>query len=222
MDCRRIGFIHTAVFFVELIKEELSRLSTKVEAFHIVDESLILDLMKVGRLNSGIIRRLCRLVISAEEAGADIITVTCSSISPAVDVARKLVSRPVLKIDEPMAEAAVRKGKRIGILATAATTLEPTTCLLKSKADERRKDVRISAFVCEGALEMLLRGDTEMHDRMVIDKARDVSRKVDVLVLAQGSMARLAPSLRKEIEIPILSSPRLFTKALESRIRESR
>jgi Asp/Glu/hydantoin racemase len=60
------------------------------------------------------------------------IVVTCSSTSPAVDVARRLVPQPVLKIDDPMTTEAVRRGSRIGLLCTASSTVEPSGALLRA------------------------------------------------------------------------------------------
>jgi Asp/Glu/hydantoin racemase len=216
---KTLGFIHTALILVEVIKKELSDFSLEVNAFHIVDESLLFNLMKTGGVNPQIIRRLCQHVVSAEEAGADMIAVTCSSISPAVDVARKLVSRPVLKIDEPMAEAAVKRGEKIGIVATVATTLDPTSNLLRNKAVELGKSISLSTLLCQEAFHAILQGDTERHDRIVIEKAVELAKGVDLLVLAQGSMARLTKPLSQQISIPVLSSPNLFVEKLKSMLQ---
>lgn len=213
---KTLGFIHTALIMVEVIKKELSTLPFEVKPFHMVDESLLIELMKVGGLSPQIIRRLCQHVVASEEAGADIIAVTCSSISPAVDVAKNLVSRPLLKIDEPMAETAVAKGRRIGIVATVATTLNPTSSLLRQKAEEAGKKIIISTALCPEAFQAILQGDTEKHDRLVMEKTTTLAREVDVLVLAQGSMARLTLPLSQQVKIPVLSSPRLFAESLKS------
>lgn len=216
---KTVCFVHTALILVEVIKKELRDFSVEVNAFHMVDESLLINLMKEGRLHPGIIRRLCQHVVSAEEAGADMITVTCSSISPAVDVAKRLVGRPVLKIDEPMAEAAVKRGEKIGIVATVATTLDPTSDLLRNKAGELGKNVSISTALCQEAFKAILQGDTEKHDRIVMEEAVQLAREVDVLVLAQGSMARLRSPLSQQIKIPVLASPPLFAEMLKSMLQ---
>ena len=213
---KNVAFIHTALILADVIKKELNALSLKVNAFNIVDESLLIDLIKVGGLNPPIIRRLCQHVVAAEEVGAEIITVTCSSISPAVDVARRLVSRPVLRIDEPMAEMAVAKGRRIGVLATVATTLDPTSNLLKQKASEASKSISISTALCQEAFQAILQGDTERHDRMVMERAMELAEEVDLIVLAQGSMARMREPLSQQVNIPVLSSPNLFVEKLKS------
>ncbi|NWF92710.1 MAG: aspartate/glutamate racemase family protein [Syntrophaceae bacterium] len=218
---KTLGFIHTAWMMVEVIKRELNTFGLPVRAFHIWDESVLIDFMKAGEITPQVIRRLCHHAVSVEEAGADIIIFTCSSTSPAVDVVKRFVNRPVLKIDEPMAEDAVKKGRRIGIVATVATTLEPTSRLLKEKASEAGKEISISTALCEEAFQAILQGDTERHDRMVLEKAKALSREVDVLVLAQGSMARLAWPLGQQVTVPVISSPSLLMEKLRAMIKAS-
>lgn len=56
---------------------------------------------------------------------------------------RKLVHIPVIKIDDAHTEKAVQEASRLGILATAQTTLAPTEALLKEKAAALGKEVEI-------------------------------------------------------------------------------
>jgi Asp/Glu/hydantoin racemase len=151
-----------------------------------------------------------RHVESAAEAGADAVLVTCSSIGPAVEVARSLFDLPVLRIDEKMAEQAVTTGRRVGAIATLSTTLKPTVDLLRATAARLGRDVEIESCLCEGAFEAVLRGDTEAHDQSVTANLLQLAGKVDVIVLAQASMARVAESLPPDpSRPPVLSSPEL-------------
>src|ERR1019366_10757611 len=102
--------------------------------FHMVDESLIKDTIREGRLRRVTIRRLLAMIESAEMAGADAVMVTCSSIGAGVVLGQQLFDFPVIRVDEAMAEAAVRMGRRIGVMATLRTTAEPTIALLREKA----------------------------------------------------------------------------------------
>jgi hypothetical protein len=43
---------------------------------------------------------------------------------------------------------------------------------------------------------------------MVLDGARALAKEVDVIVLAQASMARLAPAIAEAVGKPVLFSPR--------------
>jgi Asp/Glu/hydantoin racemase len=144
-------------------------------------------------------------VASAADAGADAVLVTCSSIGPAVVVARTLFDFPVLRIDERMAEQAVRMGPRIGVIATLLTTLQPTVDLLRDTAHRLGRQVEIESSLCAGAFEAILRGDTETHDNTVTRQLIEFAGSVDVIVLAQASMARIAD---RRAKCPCSQAPR--------------
>ncbi len=207
------------VALADRFKQEMAESLPDVRAFHIVDESLINDVLESGGLTSSIIRRLSAHVVVAREGGADLIMVTCSSTSPAVDVARKLVDVPVLKIDDPMAEKAVEMAESIGVLATVKTTLIPSTELIKSKAKIKDKSVRIESILCEKAFDLLLQGDKEGHDRLVKDAALELAKKIEVLVLAQASMSHLAAEIERASKTPVLTSPKLAMEAIGRLLR---
>ncbi|MFQ6078672.1 MAG: aspartate/glutamate racemase family protein [Thermodesulfobacteriota bacterium] len=211
---KKVGFVHTVVALADRFKQEMAKFLPDVRAFHIVDESLINDVLELGELTSSVVRRLSAHVVLAREGGADLIMVTCSSTSPGVDVARKLVDVPVLKIDDPMAEKAVEMAESIGVLATVKTTLIPSTGLIKSKAKIKDKSVRIESILCEQAFTLLLQGDKEGHDRLVKDAALELAKKIEVLVLAQASMSHLAPEVEKASNTPVLTSPKLAMEAI--------
>lgn len=159
-------------------------------------------------------RRLASYLESAEAAGADAILVTCSSIGPAVDAARPLVNIPILRIDQAMADEAVRLGTRIGVIATLSTTLEPTAALVQASATAQGKAIKIVTHLCTGAFEAVISGDTATHDRLVTAGLQALMDKVDVIVLAQATMARVVDTLpAAEKRVPILSSPRLGVAA---------
>ena len=119
-----------------------------------------------------------------------------------------LIGVPVLRVDQPMADQAVATGSRIGVIATLRTTLEPTADLIQRRADLVGKKITVTSKLAEGAFEALMRGDVAKHDAMVAVSLEELSQSVDVIVLAQASMARvvdtLAPADRR---VPILASP---------------
>ncbi|HZL80536.1 MAG TPA: aspartate/glutamate racemase family protein, partial [Demequina sp.] len=141
-----------------------------------------------------------------------------SSLGPALDVAARAVNIPVVKIDEAMAIRAALEGKRIGVLATVPTTLAPTSELIRSKAIELGRAVEIEQRLCAGAFDILVAGDREKHDAMVTEQAVDLAKGVDIIVLAQASMSRLASSLGEITGLPVLSSPRIGVEYLAERV----
>ena len=109
-----------------------------------------------------------------------------------------------------MAEQAVERGSKIGILATLWSTLRPTAVLIERTAVEAGREVEVRDRLCDGAFEALRSGDTDRHDALVRDGLRELIGWADVIVLAQASMARVVETLGdEERRTPILSSPRL-------------
>ena len=151
-----------------------------------MDESLIQDTIRAGTLRKLTMRRLVNQIASAEAAGADAVLVTCSSIGPGVKLAQQLFDFPVLRIDEAMAEAAVRQATRIGVLATLRTTLDPTTALLREKASDAGRSVELVECLCEEAFPAVLAGDTATHDRILRKALVEDLDAVDVIVLAHA------------------------------------
>jgi Asp/Glu/hydantoin racemase len=175
-----------------------------------VDESLIQETIRAGHLQKSTMRRLVGQVASAEEAGADAVLVTCSSIGPGVTLARQLFDIPVLRIDDAMAETAVRQARRIGVLATLRTTLDPTTALLRQKAAEAGREVELVEGLCEDAFPAVLAGDVEKHDCILRKALTEDLSEVDAIVLAQASMARVVATLSPgALRVPVFSSPEL-------------
>jgi Asp/Glu/hydantoin racemase len=203
-----IGFIHTVLGLPPTFAALADELVPDAEYFHIVDETLLSNTRRTGSLTATTRRRVLGHVESAADAGADLVVVTCSSIGPAVDASRAFLDVQVLRIDEPMADEAVRLGSRVGVVATLATTLQPTAELVERRAIAAGKDVEVDARVCDGAFDALQAGDRDRHDQLVREGLESVLADVDVVVLAQASMARVADTLG-DVSLPILSSPRL-------------
>lgn len=215
----KVGFVHTGSAIAELFKPMIAETLEGVSAFHIVDDSLIQDLLAEGKFTPGITKRLCNQVALAEEAGADLILVTCSSIAPGVDVARTLVETPIMKVDEPMAEKAVLNYDRIGLMATAKSTFDPSTELVRAKAEELNREIELVPMLFADAFDCFFRGDMEEHDRILLEAAREMKGKVEVIILAQASMGHLKDRIAEITGVPVLTSPPLAMDALAERIK---
>lgn len=207
----KIAVLHTSLVFVTVepvINDYLSELAPDAKVLHFVDSDVLATVMHEGEISPASTRRMVHLAQAAESAGADVIFSACSSLGPAIDVARRLVSVPIVKIDDAMTASAVETAKTIGVLATVPTTLPPTCALVEEKAQAAGRDITVRQRLCEGAFSVLMSGDRDRHDAMVLDGARALASEVDAIVLAQASMARLAPAIADAVGKPVLSSPR--------------
>jgi Asp/Glu/hydantoin racemase len=208
MSQKTLGLIHTSATLVPMFAELCSKYLPHIKTFNIVDDSLIKNTIARGELTPDTSRRVVNYAGSAQDAGADFILFTCSSIGPAVEAAAMLTKVPVLRVDQPMADQAVQLGKRIGVIATLPTTLEPTSDLVKRRAAVAGKEIVLVSKLCEGAFDALMSGDAATHDKKVGDALKQLSTEVDVIVLAQASMARVVDTLSEaDKKIPILASP---------------
>jgi Asp/Glu/hydantoin racemase len=205
-----LGLIHNSPVLAPIFNEIAARLMPDVRILHFVDESTIKNTIAAGKLEKPTMRRVIQLVGSTFDAGCDLALVTCSSIGPAVDMAADLYDQPVLRVDRPMAEKAVASGTKIGVIATLSTTLKPTADLIRRVAAEAGKDVEIVEHVCAGAFDAVMAGDGATHDRIVGEALTGAMSGVDVIVLAQASMARVVASLPEgAVAAPVLASPEL-------------
>lgn len=214
---KKLAFIHTSATLVPVFQELADQyLADKnLTIFNIVDDSLIKNTIERGALTQDTSKRVVNYVRSAVSAGADYIMVTCSSIGPAVETAAALTKIPVLRVDQPMADMAVAMGTKIGVVATLSTTLEPTSDLVRRRAIAAGKEIELTAQLCEGAFEALMGGKPEVHDAMVAAALKELAQKVDVIVLAQASMARVVGQLAEEDKkVPILASPGIAVEYL--------
>lgn len=206
-----LALIHTSKLFFSTdtsLMALFGEIMPDVRLINVLDDSLLADTMAAGEMTPAVTRRLCGYVCAAEDAGADAVLSLCSSVGSAIDVAREMVGIPVLKIDDAHTEKAVEQAERIGVLATVSTTLHPTVDLIRRKAAGRGREVVILEGLADSALEALMNGDKERHDRMLIAKAKELAPKVDILLFAQASMTRLEDEVAAETGLPVLSSPR--------------
>lgn len=215
-----VCFFHTVGGLTGTFDDLAAEYVPETEYFHLVDESVLQELLSVGEQTPSITNRICAQLSLAERAGGDVVLDTCSSTSPAVDVARELVSIPIVKIDDPMAEQAVEVGGNIAVIATAESTLGPSTDLIDRKADKSGASITIDRTLVDDALEELQGGNKERHDRLVTDAAQDAAPVADVVVLAQASMSHLQPELAEETSVPVLSSPQMAMERIADVVEE--
>ena len=208
MKAKTLGLIHTSATLVPVFQQLCSDLLPDVKVFNIVDDSIIKDVINRGELTPNTARRVVDYIGSAESAGADYILVTCSSIGAAVEAAAPITKVPVLRVDQPMADLAVQTGTRIGVIATLPTTLDPTCDLVRRRARLAGKEIKLISRLCDGAFDALMSGDAAKHDSMVAGALKELSNEVDVILLAQASMARVVESLDEaDKKVPIIASP---------------
>ncbi|WP_119254625.1 aspartate/glutamate racemase family protein [Shinella zoogloeoides] len=217
----RIIFVHTVAGLVEKFKSLTENEFPGIEFLHVVNESLLHDLLKSGPSPANT-RRIVQQAVLAAEADARLVVFTCSSTSPAIDIARTMVDVPIVKVDDPMAQKAASIGGRIAIVCTTQSTIAPSRALVEAHARSLDQPVEVEVRLVEGAFDALRAGRRDEHDGLVTAAAGELAARADVLVLAQASLAHLQASLSEGLAIPVLSSPPLLLEELQRRIGEMR
>jgi aspartate/glutamate racemase len=199
----RIAFLHTGAVVIAPVADLARQLLGDTSTVNYLDDKIVADLGDADRAAS-VPDRIADLVSAARSAGADIVMLTCSSISHLASPTAERVGIPVLRIDEAMADEAVAIGGRMAVLATLATTLTPTTALIRERAALAGASPDIAGEVIEGAFTAVSAGDRPTHDRLVAAAIERAARSADVVVLAQASMSSAAAVVT--VDVPVLTS----------------
>ncbi|MFG2894640.1 aspartate/glutamate racemase family protein [Streptomyces sp. NPDC048248] len=134
---------------------------------------------------------------------------TCSTIGSVAEKAGAALGLPVLRVDRPMAAAAVATGTRVTVLATVSSTLGPTADLIAEEAERAGRAVSVRKVLVPDAWERFEAGDEDGYLTAVAAAAQG-ERETDAIVLAQASMASAAARMTDTggSGVPVLSSPR--------------
>ena len=216
--------LHTTDKFMEMMSNPFTKPFLKdnpeIEQMDITDSSLIVETQKAGGVTPAVARRMYNYMMSAVDAGADAILVTCTSVNSITKTMRSMIPIPVISVEEPVAEQAVKAGKKIGILSSVATSAEPVKQTILEKAAEAGKEVEVEIIVSDGAFDALNAGDRPLHDDKVRAALEKLVSQVDVVVFAQMSMALVE---HPEYDIPVLKFGRIsYDAAKEAMLKNQK
>lgn len=207
----RIALIHALRHSPPPIEAAFARLWPEAALMNLLDDSLSADLARARAITPAMTERFLALSRYAVGTGADAILFTCSAFGPCIEAcAEALAPLPVLKPNEAMIAEAASAGRRIGLLASFAPTLE-------SMPAEFPSGVTLVPKLAEGALAALDAGDAAAHDQLAVEAARELS-DCDAIALAQFSLARAAPLVAASTGRPVLTTPDSAVRALHARL----
>jgi len=144
----------------------------------------------------------------------DAVMITCSTMNrsyPAVAQALQPYHVPVVQIDIPMMERAVKIGGRVLVVATHGPTVASTQALLSETAAGVGKEISYDGITVEDAWYRLAKGDVRGHNQVLAQAIGDELARQDYssVVLAQLSMSVFLfsyPVPEAEFGLPILTS----------------
>lgn len=199
-------FLHTSPAHIDTFNELRDAMAPALKLAHVVREDLLCAVRKAGKVTAAVELKLEEALNAIAAGGAKRIVCTCSTLGPAAERAQ-VAGAEVMRIDRAMAREAVRIGGRIAVCVALPETLEATVDMIREEASLQGGDVQISAHVFDGAWADFADGRLRDYYDGIAMRARDLAGDVDVIVLAQASMAP-AKAAMPEIGVPVISSPR--------------
>lgn len=202
------------------VTEVFAALWPQAKCRNLLDDSLSSDLQSQG-LTTAMVDRMVGLAGYVKDQGAQAILFTCSAFGPAIDAAKRAYNIPILKPNEAMFDEALdlceQMGKscRIGLLTTFAPAAMSMQDEFQEAIDQRRLSVVVESACAVGALEKLNAGDSQTHDRLLLETATAMPT-CDVYVLGQFSMARSQSLVQESLQKTVLTSPASAVRRLQS------
>ncbi|MCC7368233.1 MAG: aspartate/glutamate racemase family protein [Chloroflexi bacterium] len=206
---KTVGLVHAVIPAIEPIKAAFAQLAPDVKLVNILDEGLVTEIDRRGSLTPGLVRRLSTIVSLAEDAGAELVLLTCTAYSPVADDVQRQSDIPVLKIDELMVRDALSRATKIGVVATVPAGLKMQQQLIGQIAGELGKEVELDSVLKPEAFQALSAGRRDEHDAIVLAEVERLAQTNELVMLAQASMGHLASKVPASVTVPVLSSPTL-------------
>jgi hypothetical protein len=214
---RVLGLLHTAEAHRARFDRLLAEMAPRETGWvHCVREVLLrqaLDTFPVNTIAAGIENAM----VTLQSQGASHVLCTCSSVGGMAEQVGRQLGLPTLRLDRPMAEAAVNAGRHILVAACLPSTLGPTTQLLNEVAHAQNRRIEIETLLMENAWPLFQAGDEAAFSRRIADIILNTRPRPDAIVLAQASMAAAADLLTYS-PVPVFSSPRRGVAAALSRL----
>lgn len=213
----KVALVYTSTTpeLIELVEKEVGDvLPRETEVASYQDPSILAEVRDAGYVTAPPAARLVGMYMTAVSEGADAILNLCSSVGEVADAAQDIARYtgiPIVRVDEEMCREAVRQGKRIGVMATLPTTLNPTKNTILRVAREMNRQVELVDALVDGGFGL----DQEQFKDLMSEYAGTIADKVDVILFAQGSMAYCEEYIHEKYGKAVLSSPRFGAAALK-------
>lgn len=215
---KTVGIIHTTPATIASLGALAQEILQDVHIVNILDDSILAD-MRDGHNVEFVRERWISYASTLEKLGVSAVLSACSTVGDFAEEADRMLSVPVYRIDEAMAEEAVARGGNIAVFATLRSTLDPTVWLIQRKAKESGAQVQVETVLVEGAYEALMGGNKNAHDQKIADAVAKRLDTCNAIVLAQASMASAVSSL-KDAGDKVLTSPRLGMLRLQKELEK--
>ena len=212
---RRIALVHAVQPAMQPIADAFRDHWPEADCANVLDDSLSRDREKSVEISADIFKRFDMLGAYAADIGADGLLFTCSAFGEAIEAVAAKAAFPVLKPNEAMFEAALQRGRTIGMLATFVPSVASMEREFYDMAKERNADATIRTICVPKAMEALNKGNAATHNALLADVAPQLAG-CDAILLAHFSTSRAEKAVKQVVSVPVLTSPVAAVQKLRS------
>jgi len=212
---KRIGLVHSVIPAIRAVEDAFERIWPNARTTSIYDQSTYQDLGPDRTLTPEIYRRIAALLKYSADCGVDSILVTGSLFGPAAVEGRKALDIPVLTSFDGLIDEALAAGTRFNMIATDPGTNRMLAAEMSACAEAAGKTVSLNPIYFAEAIGLLLVGDRETHDLMVVEAAEEAV-DCDVILLGQFSMGPTRSLVAERTGKPVLDAPDAAVRKLKA------
>jgi aspartate/glutamate racemase len=176
---------------------------------HRVRSDLLAAAEKAGGATPAIISNTVT-ELHALARGAHGLLLTCSTLGAAAARAEAEIGLPVRRVDQALADEAVRAGGQVIVLCATGTTIGPTRDLFEAAAMQTGASIEVR--LVPGAWDLFRAGRQQDYWQLIADAADGASDEgAEAVALAQASMAGAASFAKRHAP---LTSPGVGLSAI--------
>ena len=210
-----VALIHASPASVAPAKEAFAADFPDAQLWNLLDDRLVVDADAAGGLTRSLRDRMTTLITYAIEGGADAVQLSCSMYGPvAVEVAGTQAVT-VLASDQAMFDhVASLRPQSVGVIGSLQSATSDSAERLAAALSSQGLDVRIETAVADGAAQAANAGNGDLLAELVATTAQTLGQSVELIVLAQYSLAPTLDVVQVVSPVPVLSPPHLAASTL--------
>ena len=216
-----VALIHASPASVNPAKAAFATGFPGAQLWNLLDDRLVVDADLAGGLTPALHKRMSTLIQYAIDGGASAVQLSCSMYGPvAVDAAGR-TDVPVLASDQAMFEHVRAAGVgRAGVLGSLESAASDSAERLRVVLAEGSSDAAVVWRVAEGAAKAANAGDQVLLEELMVATAQDLAQEVDLVLIAQYSLAPTLEAVAAAVPVPVLSPPHLAASTLRAKLEK--
>lgn len=216
----RVAIVHAHAGTIEPVATAFREVYPEADLWHLVDDRLVKDADEAGGLTPQLAGRMASIIGYAVVNGADAVQLACSMYGPVASATDQPV--PVCPSDRALFDAVAKtRPQRVLVLASLAPAAVDSVDRLRADLSAAGIGAQVDGVFVEGAAAAAAAGDMDTLADLMAGRIVAAGDDVDVVMLAQYSLAPAASRTQAKVVVPVLSGPQLAASALRHTLHET-